>query len=246
MRVLIRTTPWLLGAAAVALTAQAQIAAPEYNTGRTIPGQIVVDQSTSVVQSMKQDSAVAGLMDHAKAVLIVPGYGANASQLANSAKQASVEGSTTRTVDAMTRHGSPAVFLVHSSGWSSPAFFSVSNINFGDMSNHPSDKGVPLVMMFMNSHAADRLQNVTNASLSGLSVAPYSDRASNADVIVWSPHPLAHGANLTAAQLHFDSTASSSFYMNQASESDILSDNVTSARASQLQNALSTKVASSR
>jgi hypothetical protein len=246
MRVLIRTTPWLLCAAAVAVTAQAQIAAPEYNTGRTIPGQMVVDQSASLVQSMKQDAGVAALMDHAKAVLIVPGYGANASQLANSAKQQSVEGQTTPTAEAMTRHGSPGVFLVHQSGWSSPAFFSVSNIDMRDMSHQPSNNGVPLVMMFMNSHAADRLQNVSNASLSGLSVAPYNRNATNSDVVVWSPHPVAHGANLTTAQLHFDSTASSSFYMNQASESDILSDNVTSARARQLQNALSTKVASSK
>ena len=245
MRALIRTTPWLLCAAAVAVSVQAQIAAPEYNNGRTIPGQMVVDQSASLVQSMKQDASVAGLMDHAKAVLIVPGYGANPSQLASGAKQQSVEGQTTPTANAMTRHGSPGVFLVHSvRSWSSPAFFSVSNINMGDMSNHPTDKGVPLVMMFMNSHAADRLKNVSNASLSGLSVAPYSSHATNADVVVWSPHPMAHGANLTTAQLHYDSTASSSFYMNQASESDILSDNVTSPRASQLQNALSTKVAS--
>lgn len=245
MRVLIRTTPWLLCAAAVAVTAQAQTAAPEYNTGRTIPGQTVVDQATTVVQFIKQEPPVVALLDQAKAVLIVPGYGANPSQLANSSKQASVEGPTTHTADSMTRHGSPGVFLVRSSTWSSPAFFSVSDV----MSN-TSERGMPLVLLFMSKHAADRMQNVNNTSLVGLKVVRDSEHsyksASNADVVVWSPHPMTESANLTAAQLHFDSTASSSFYMNQASESDILSDNVTSARASQLQNALSTKVASSK
>lgn len=254
IRALMRTTPWLLWAAVFAVTAQAQIAAPESNTAKVIPGQVVVDQATTVVQDMKQDPDVAGLMDHAKAILIVPGYGANPARLENRAERESPEGNTRQASEAMLRYGSPGVFLVHGLGWSSPAFFSISNAgmnsnNTGN-SEQPNERGVPLAMMFMSSQAADRMRGANNVSLSGLNVARYGDgprgSASNADVIVWTPHHMMHAGDLAAAQIHYDATASNAYYMNQATLQDILTDNVSTPRASQLQGALSMRVASSK
>ncbi len=257
IRALMRTTPWLLCAAAFALTAQAQTVARPDNTAKVIPGQIVVNEATTVVQNMKQNPDLAGLLDHAKAVLIVPGYGANPSQLGNTANRDSPEGNTTHTTQAMVQHGSPGVFLLHSEGWSAPAFFSVSNVAVNAMNSSTSHSsasnnghGAPLVMMFMTSHGADRLQNdVNNVSLSGLNVAHSSDHPrgspSSADVVIWAPHPsMMHQTDLSTAQIHYDYTASNAYYMNRATLNDILTSNVSTTRAVHLQDALSTRVAS--
>jgi lipid-binding SYLF domain-containing protein len=245
IRALMRTTPWLLCAAAFAVSAQAQIASDQDNTSKIIPGQIVVNEATPVVQNMKQDPNVAALLEQAKAVLIVPGYGANPSQLANQAAHENLEGNTSHTTKAMERYGSPGVFLLHSGGWSAPAFFSVSNTA---SSEQAGEHGMPVVMMFMNSHAAEHMQNADTVSLSGLKVAPYSDSAhgsaSSADVVIWTPHGVTHEADLTAAKIHFDDQASNSYYMNQVTLNDILASNVSTTRAVQLQNALSNRVAS--
>jgi hypothetical protein len=256
IRALMRTTAWMLCAAAFAIGAQAQTSAPENNTAKVIPGQIVVDEATTVVQSMKQDPTVAGLVAHAKAVLVVPRYGANPARLENGAQRDSPEGSTTRASEAMVRHGSPGVFLVHSEGWSSPAFFSIANADMHAMPSgsgsdqQANERGVPVVLMFMTSHAADQLRGANTVSLSGLNVAGYSDHprgaASNADVVAWTPHHVMQAATVAAAQIHYDTTASNAYYMNPASLQDILTDNVTTQRASRLQSALSTRVASSK
>lgn len=249
-----RTTPWLLCAAALAVSAQAQTARPEDNTAKVIPGQVVVDEATTVVQRMKQDPAVAGIMDHAKAVLIVPRYGANPSRLVDRAQRESPAGDTTRASEALVRAGSPGVFLVHTAGWSAPAFFSVRSaaMNDNDNSSHSehNGRGMPLVLMFMTAHAADQLQGSNNLSLSGLNVARYHpgshERLSNADVVAWTPHRMMHGEDLADAQIHFDGAASNAYYMNQATLAEILSSNVSTQRASRLQGALSMRVASSK
>lgn len=251
IRALMRTTPWVLSAAAFALTAQAQIAANTGNTAKVIPGQIVVDEATAVVQNMRQNPDAAGLLDNAKAVLIVPGYGANPSRLSNSAQREAPEGNTTHTSQAMVRYGSPGVFLMRSGGWSAPAFFSISNVA-ADATNSSSNngQGVPVVMMFMTSQALDRMRNdANNVSLSGLTVAHSSDHprgsASGADVVIWAPHPvMMHQTDLAAAQIHYDYTASNAYYMNQATLNDILTSNVSTTRAVHLQDALSARVAS--
>lgn len=252
-----RTTPWLLYAAAVAVTAQAQIATNQDNTAKVIPGQIVVDESTTVVQNMKQDDpGLAELVNHAKAVFIVPRYGANPARLASRAERNSPEGNTSHSTQAMVRYGSPGVFLLRSGGWSAPAFFSIgiSNaamtaINNSSGNNDPAnERGIPLVMMFMSSQAADHMQSANTVSLSGLNVARYSDStrgsAPSADVVVWTPHAMVHQRDLTAEQIHFDGTASNAYYMNQVTLNDILASNVSTTRATQLQNALSRRVAS--
>lgn len=253
IRTLLRTTPWLLCAAAIAVTAQAQTERPENNTAKVIPGQIVVDEATRVVQHMKQDPAVAGLIDQAKAVLIVPRYGANPSRLVQRAERTSPEDNTTRAADEMVRHGSPGVFLVHAAGWSAPAFFSISDADMHHNANNEQpghERGVPLVIMFMTARGADQMQQGTDVSLSGLNVARYSDHAnrplSDADVVLWTPRRMMHDGDIAAARIHFDGAGSNAYYMNQATLPEILASNVSTARAAQLQGALMQRVASAK
>jgi hypothetical protein len=250
-----RTTPWLLCAAALAVTAQAQTARPENNTAQVIPGQIVVDEATGVVQNMKQQAELAGVMDHAKAVLIVPRYGADPARLVDRAERTSPSANTSLASDSMVKHGSPGVFLLHTAGWSAPAFFSVGKVPMSDTDNASNgaqnrQRGMPLVMMFMSARAAKQMQGSNKVSLAGLNVSHYSDRPrgslSDADVVVWTPHAMPHDGDLAAAQIHYDDAASNAYYMNQATESQILSSNVSTARATRLQGALAQRVASSK
>jgi hypothetical protein len=260
-----KATPWLVCAAVFAVSAQAQTARPENNTAKVIPGQIVVDQATRVVDHAKENPAMAALIDHAKAVLIVPRYGQSQTAVVNRAEQAAPSDNTTRSAVALTRNGSPGVFLVHSAGnWSSPAFFSVTRVNGSAMHSSARRYGMPVVMVFMTAKAADELarSGIGAASLSHLDVARYLDHGNkslaDADVVVWTPRAR-YGQYDRSAQhdrlgqrwiadheFHFDSTASNAYYMNQVSLANILSTNVSTPRSSALQGALSTKVASAR
>ena len=249
-RASIRTISSLLCAAACALTAQAQTATNQENTAEAIPGQIVVNEATTVAQTMKQQPDLAELLDHAKAVLIVPGYGADPSQLRNRAKSESAEGSTANTSRALERYGSPGVFLMHQGGWSAPAFFSVSDVAINAENANATEHGTRLVLIFMTSHGAERMENdAKNVSLRGLKVAHVTDHpagsGSGADVVIWAPNPtMIHQADLLGAKIHYDHTGSNAYYTKPVTLNDILANNHSTTRANQLQTALSTRVAS--
>jgi hypothetical protein len=245
---LTKATPWLLCAAVFAVNAQAQTATPESNTAKIIPGQIVVDQATQVVERVKQTAGMASLIDNAKAVLVVPRYGESQSAVINQANRAA-PGDSTRSAVALTRNGDPGVFLVRGiASWSSPAFFSVAPSNGSEpRANGSEAHGMPIVMVFMTDKAADQFKTTGTFSLSGLDAVRYSgprSRLADADVIVWTPADWSGQRWIASHEFHFDGAGSNAYYRNQVSLGDILSSTVGTDRSLGLQTALSTKVAS--
>jgi hypothetical protein len=245
---MMRTTPWLLLAAAFASSSPAQVTQGR-NNGETIAPQQVVDEATSTVHSAKQDPGLDALIQRSKAVFIVPRFGESAAAVAKEAANASPSAGTGQSAAALTRYGSPGVLLAHGTrSWSSPAFFSVAGVSNNTANQDTSGRGTPVIALFMTTSAAHKMETNGTFSLSGLKVAQYSAQPTtpleNADIVVWSPGHVATSVGVESSRIHFDTTGSTAFYMNQATLGEILSDNVSTGRAVGLQNALASRVAS--
>jgi hypothetical protein len=244
----IRTTPWLLLAAAFATSSQAQVMPQGANTGMTIAPQQVINEATSTVQSARQDTGMDALIQRSKAVFIVPRFGESAAAVAKEAANASPSAGTSQSAAALTKYGSPGVLLAHGRNWSSPAFFSVAGVSNSTANQDTNGRGTPVMALFMTDSAAHKMETNGTFSLSDLKVVPYSAQPTtpleNADIVVWSPTHVTTSIGVESSRIHFDSTGSNAFYMNQATLGEILTDNVTSGRAQGLQNALASRVAS--
>lgn len=245
-------TAWLLLAAAFSVSAQAQTGLPFFGTGQVIPGQVVVDESTDVVEQAKQDPGMESLIDSAKAIFIVPEYG-DTSSVGDKARNLSPSSSVRPATLDLTTQGSPGAFLLRGlGGWSSPAFFAVAWPNYGNEGPDAYARGTPIVMTFMTDRAARPIRGCATGtcSLSGLKVTRYSNDSgssiADADVVVWTPNPVRSAGPVPGERFTFRDLASSAFYNNQATLWQILDNAVTTDRAWWLQTALLTRVAPNR
>jgi hypothetical protein len=239
----------VLFVAAFELSAQAQgpVLDPN-NTAKIIPGQILLDDATLVIQEAKHDPGMQSLIFRAKAIFIVPRYEDSSISLAARAHHETAQGLLTPVLNDLSHTGSPGVFLMHRlSAWSSPAFFTIvqGSIYAKDV-NDLYRSGTPLVMVFNSDRAARELQGCPAGScwLTDMSFATYTDdpRASlaDADVVVWSRDRDANAATLHNDYIRWRDLATNAIYENQATLWQILSNQVGSDRAHELQTALST------
>ena len=238
----------LLCAAALELSAQARGVVDENNTAKVIPGQILIDDATLVVQEAKHDPGMQSLLFRAKAVFIVPRYEDDSFSLTARAEHQNVNGLLEPVLHDLTQAGSPGVFMVHRlSAWSSPVFFSISQGS--TYAKDPADlyrAGTSLLMVFNTNRAAHELEGCPAGScwLTDMKFASYSDdpRAAlaDADVVVWSRDRGGNAASLHNDYIRWRDLSSNALYENQATLWQILGNQVGTNRAHGLQAALST------
>ena len=193
----------------------------------------LVQDASGVAQQMQQDSSLAGLLQKAQGVFIVPTYG----------KGAFIVGG----------RGGEGVLLANNSGqWSDPVFYNIGAISVGPQIG---GAGGPIAMLLMSQKAVDSFKGENNFSLdanAGFDIADYSAEAQGdfgkADVILWSNVKGAFvGASLGGTDINFDGDANQAYY-NQPQVNDagsILTGNLTAPSSAQsLQQALPTPTAS--
>jgi SH3 domain-containing YSC84-like protein 1 len=190
-----------------------------------------VDDSAHLIQQMKQDSNLAQLLSEARGVFIIPHYG----------KAAFIVGG---------QGGGGVVLAKHDDQWTDPAFF---NIGGGSVGWQAGASGGSIVMMLMTRRAVDQFERSRGKwSLHAgvdLTVVRYSGdltastRGHN-DIIVWTDTKGLYGG-LTAGVTDItpDNRLDRDYYHDRVSPQMILTGNVTSHKANDLREALSTRVA---
>ncbi len=222
----------------------AQTGFPFFGTGEVIPGRVVLEKSTQVVEQAKQDSSMESLIDGAKAIFIVPQYGETA-YVGDKARDLSPSSTVKPATTDLTAQGSPGAFLLRGlGGWSSPAFFGVAWPNYKSESRDTYARGTPIVMVFMTDRAARTIRSCATGtcSLSDLKVMGYSNDSgssvADADVVVWTPNHMQGAGPVRGEQITFRDLASGAFYNNRPTLSEILNNSVSTDRAWWLQTAL--------
>ena len=190
-----------------------------------------VSDSLNLVQQMKQNPALAAVLERARGIFIIPHYG----------KGGFIVGG---------QGGGGVVLAKHLSAWSSPAFYSLSG---GSIGAQAGGEGGAVAMILMTQRAVDRFENSSSGwSLNGnagLTVVNWSGKTqantSRGDVIVWTNTKGLYGG-LTASVTHIspDSKMDRAYYQRQVTSREILAGNVTNPNADTLRNALASRVAS--
>lgn len=190
-----------------------------------------VSDAVSLVQQMKQDPALAAVLQQAKGIFIIPHYG----------KGGLIVGG---------QGGGGVVLARHDSEWSSPAFYSIGG---GSIGAQAGGEGGAIAMILMTQRAVDRFANsAASWSLNGnagLTVVNWSGRTqantSKGDVILWSNTSGLYGG-LTASITHIspDTKMDRAYYERPVTTAEILAGNVSSPHAETLRNALASRVAS--
>jgi lipid-binding SYLF domain-containing protein len=193
-----------------------------------------VSDAVSLVQQMRQDPALASVLQQAKGVFIVPHYG----------KGGFIVGG---------QGGGGVVLVRHESSWSSPAFYSVAG---GSIGAQAGGEGGAIAMILMSQKAVDRFENSTRGwtlnGTAGLTVVNWSGKTQantqyngRDDVILWTNTSGLYGG-LTVGVKHIspDTKMDRAYYQRPVTSSDILAGNVSNPNADTLRNALGSRVAS--
>ncbi|MGH8220046.1 MAG: lipid-binding SYLF domain-containing protein [Steroidobacteraceae bacterium] len=194
-----------------------------------------VEDSTRIVEQMKQNPRLAALLERAKGVFIIPHYG----------KGAFIVGG----------QGGGGVVLAHRNGtWSDPAFYSIGG---GSIGAQAGAEGGSVVMILMTRKAIDKFANSNSRwtlnGNAGLTVATWSGKAQaetgNGDVIAWSnTSGLYGGLTASVTDITPDRNMDHAYYGRHLSARQVLegspSGSTISAQSGPLRNALSMRVAS--
>lgn len=193
-----------------------------------------VSDAVGLVQQMKQDPALAAVLERAKGVFIVPHYG----------KGGFIVGG---------QGGGGVVLVRHDNNWSSPAFYSVAG---GSIGAQAGGEGGAIAMILMTQKAVDRFENSTRgwtlSGTAGLTVVNWSGKtqANTAyngrnDVILWTNTSGLYGG-LTVGVKHIspDTEMDRAYYQRPVTSADILAGNVSNPSADTLRNALASRMAS--
>lgn len=190
-----------------------------------------VSDSVSLVQQMKQDPALAAVLQQAKGIFIIPHYGRGALIVGG--------------------QGGGGIVLANNDGkWSAPAFYTMSG---GSIGAQAGGEGGAIAMILMTPKAVGRFASFTrdwslNGS-AGLTVATWSGRtAANTnrdDVILWTNTKGLYGG-LTVSLTHIgpDTQLDDTYYGRQVTSAAILAGQVSNPNADPLRQALASRVAS--
>ena len=197
-------------------------------TNEAAEAQEQVDSATQVVSEMKRDPEIAKLLDQARGVLIVPRY----------SKGAFIVGGEGGGAVALLRNKSA------SKEWSAPAFYHIGGISIGA---EAGGKSGAIAMLLMSDKATESLMSQKNkfsfGANAGLTVVNWGANAQgstgNSDVIVWSDTKGAFGGvGVGVKDMKRDANANEAYYGRAVEPHDILTGQVTTARADTLRNAL--------
>ena len=190
-----------------------------------------VRDSVSLVQQMKQNPALAAVLEQARGIFIIPHYG----------KGALIVGG---------QGGGGVVLARNANGWSSPAFYSMGGASIGAQAG---GEGGAIAMILMTQKAVDRFADSTTGwSLNGnagLTVVNWSGKTrattNRGDVILWSnASGLYGGISASLTDISPDTRMDQVYYQRPVNSEAILAGNVSSPSADTLRNALASRVAS--
>lgn len=218
--------------AAATLLASPSVQADSYDRDQSAvhSAQDRINDATSTVDQMKQDSHLRHLLDRASGVFIVPHYG----------RAAFIVGG---------QGGGGVLVARHHGTWSDPAFYSIGG---GSVGLQAGASGGSIAMILMTPRAVRKFENSDNTwSLNadaGLTVVTYSGRAQadtgNGDVIVWSnTKGLYGGINAGVTDVTPDVKMDHAYYHGDVSVREIIDGRVANAHAMPLRDALQTRVA---
>ena len=161
--------------------------------------QETVKDAAQVVEQLRQDADTRGVINKAKAVLIVPDYGRASLGIGGA--------------------GGQGVLMVNNNGtWSGPAFYNIGSINLG------LEAGVEagsIAFMIMTDDAMQAFSNENNFSLNadaGLTIVNWSKRGQvsagkGADVIAWADTEGLYGnLSVSATNIFWDGEANRAYY----------------------------------
>lgn len=192
-----------------------------------------VNDSVSLVRQMKQDPALAAVLERAKGIFIIPHYG----------KGALIVGG---------QGGGGVVLAKRDSAWSSPAFYSIGGASIGAQAG---GEGGAIAMILMTQKAVDRFADATTGwSLNGdagLTVVNWSGKTqattNRGDVILWSnASGLYGGISASLTDISPDTKMDQVYYQRAVNSEQILAGNIASPNADALRNALASRMASTR
>ncbi|MGH8319852.1 MAG: lipid-binding SYLF domain-containing protein [Steroidobacteraceae bacterium] len=190
-----------------------------------------VSDAVSLVQQMKQDPALAAVLQQATGVFIIPHYGRGGFIVGG-------------------QGGGGVVLVKHHGRWSSPAFYSIGGGSVGAQAGGESGA---IAMILMTRKAVDRFVNSGRGwSLkgnAGLTVVNWSGRVrantNRGDVILWSNTRGLYGG-LTASVTHIspDTKLDRAYYQRRVTSGEILAGNVRDPNPDLLRDALASRMAS--
>ena len=190
-----------------------------------------VTDAVTLVQQMKQNPALAAVLEQARGIFIIPHYG----------KGGLIVGG---------QGGGGVVLAKHDNAWSSPAFYSIGGASIGAQAG---GEGGAIAMILMTQKAVDRFADSTTGwSLNGnagLTVVNWSGKTqattNRGDVILWSnTSGLYGGVTASITNISPDTKMDQVYYQRPVNSEEILAGNVSSPSADTLRNALASRVAS--
>ncbi len=158
----------------------------------------LVTEAVQVIGRLKQEARTAELLQQAKGIFLVPGYGSVS----------------------LVSQGGPGVLTTRADGgaWSNPVFYTLAGLSVGSKTGRPVG---PVVLFLMTQNAVDAFRTNSDFSLereAGLTIANIARRASTGnksvrDVITWSgaEGPFA-GASAGVTDVKLDRAATYAYY----------------------------------
>lgn len=188
-------------------------------------GRELLTEAIDVVRRMKEDGDLAGQLQQAEGVFIIPDYG-------RGALVAGVSG------------GSGVMLERQNGGWSNPAFYAMGAISAGLQAGASAGS---MAMLLMSEDAVQSFKQDNQFSLNanaGLSIIDWSANAQAAagkgDIILWSDtEGLFGGVSISVEDISFDEEESSAFYGQEVrTQSQVLASNASDPAVEQLKGAL--------
>ncbi|WNO54495.1 lipid-binding SYLF domain-containing protein [Stakelama saccharophila] len=184
----------------------------------------LVDEAARQVETMKADPDLAGLMQKAKGIYIVPEFGRGALIVGG-------------------RGGAGVVVANQDTGWSPPAFYDFGSLSVGAQAG---GSGGQLAFLLMTDDAVNAFMSGNQVSLnaeSGLSIINYSENAQaslgKGDIIMWSDTEGAYaGATVSVTDINWDDENNRAYYGRDVEPRQVLTGKVSAPQSSNLESAL--------
>lgn len=185
----------------------------------------LVSDAAATVQEMRTDTDLAGLLETAQGVLIIPNYG--------------------RAAAGVGIRGGEGVLMVKQNGsWTGPAFYDIGGVSLGVQLG---GEGGEIALLLMNQEAVEHFRQENNFSLNadaGLTVIDYSAQAlgtaSDSDVVMWSDTEGAFaGVSLSVTDVMWDEEQNAVLNGRTVTPQEALGGSTMNSSGAELQQALS-------
>lgn len=183
-----------------------------------------IAKASQVLQQMQRDQALAGVLNRAKGVFVVPDYG--------------------RAALGVGARGGAGVLLVRRGGaWTNPAFYNMGGISVGLQAGVEAGA---IAFVLNDQKALNSFMQNNKFSLNGdagLTLVNWSAKgqgsAGRGDITVWSDtEGLFGSAAISVTDINFDEKETAAYYKRQVAARDVVSGAVRNPNATALQQAL--------